>query len=356
MSEAYALVIDIPEATNNCFVAFPFKIKQASDHPITQIIDEAARRAKLAVPWIDWERPGVDILDTIHAGIKSCKLFVAVCGPVAGVEPNRNVLYELGYATALGKATLVMTTNASSLPFDIQGRKAFEYDDSELKGSRERESLMNRLGNGIHQILQCLAKEAPITLADLPGIYVVKGDKKFVLQPEFWIYARGAFQFARKIRDGADPLIRHWDYLAGVTQRMTRHGRDDRVDDFLRTWRIVEEMHRNLIARDMRESDFGNVNDKLASLRQRATGAEEFVKELGSRFEELHKKAKAYQDAVAKAQQSADQVRRTLRPPDSIYADFDPVVQVAALVKNSASDIIDHIEETVTELIHVLKC
>ncbi len=43
---------------------------------------------------------------------------------------NANVFYELGYAHALGKPTILLAQRDSKLPFDIQSFRVVFYNDS----------------------------------------------------------------------------------------------------------------------------------------------------------------------------------------------------------------------------------
>jgi hypothetical protein len=44
--------------------------------------------------------------------------------------PNQNVFYELGYAHALNKPTILMAQRGKELPFDIRSYRVIFYDDS----------------------------------------------------------------------------------------------------------------------------------------------------------------------------------------------------------------------------------
>lgn len=75
-------------------------------------------------------KPGV-ILDDIKEGIKDSEFLIAEVTPGSNVE---NVYYEVGYAHALGKQTILLAKKSSKLPFDIQGHRVIFYDDLEGDG------------------------------------------------------------------------------------------------------------------------------------------------------------------------------------------------------------------------------
>jgi nucleoside 2-deoxyribosyltransferase len=44
--------------------------------------------------------------------------------------PNQNVFYELGYAHALNKPTILLARRGRELPFDIRSYRVIFYDDT----------------------------------------------------------------------------------------------------------------------------------------------------------------------------------------------------------------------------------
>jgi hypothetical protein len=64
--------------------------------------------------------------------------------------PNPNVFYELGYAHALDKPTILLAERSSKLPFDVSGYRCIMYDNS-IKGKSGLETLLR---NHLLAILQ----------------------------------------------------------------------------------------------------------------------------------------------------------------------------------------------------------
>jgi nucleoside 2-deoxyribosyltransferase len=58
---------------------------------------------------------------------------------------NPNVFYELGYAHALGKPTILLAQRGVDLPFDIRSFRVVFYDDSIGGKSRVEEDLSKHL-------------------------------------------------------------------------------------------------------------------------------------------------------------------------------------------------------------------
>lgn len=83
-------------------------------------------------------RPGVILQDIIQS-IVSSDIVIAEITPV-----NANVFYELGYAHALNKPTILLANrNTEKLPFDISGYRVIFYDDS-IRGKRDIEETLRK--------------------------------------------------------------------------------------------------------------------------------------------------------------------------------------------------------------------
>jgi hypothetical protein len=68
--------------------------------------------------------PGA-ILEDIVGGIIEAKIIIAEITP-----PNQNVFYELGYAHALRKPTILLAERGKPLPFDVSGYRVLFYENS----------------------------------------------------------------------------------------------------------------------------------------------------------------------------------------------------------------------------------
>ena len=72
----------------------------------------------------DVYKPGI-ILQDIIRGILEAEVVIAEITPV-----NANVFYELGYAHALDKPTILLAEGRSELPFDIRSYRCIFYDNT----------------------------------------------------------------------------------------------------------------------------------------------------------------------------------------------------------------------------------
>jgi hypothetical protein len=68
--------------------------------------------------------PGSVIVD-IQQAIKTAQLVIAEITPL-----NANVFYEVGYAHALNKSTVLLADESTKLPFDLSGYRCIFYKNS----------------------------------------------------------------------------------------------------------------------------------------------------------------------------------------------------------------------------------
>jgi hypothetical protein len=110
--------------TRRCFVITPFSDTLA---PLHELVIASAVQVLGDTP-INLKYLGLhgDAVDHVRRGIKNCDYVIAVLE-----EPLLNVLYELGFAHALGKPTVLLKDRGRKLemlPFDISTQNRVEYD------------------------------------------------------------------------------------------------------------------------------------------------------------------------------------------------------------------------------------
>ena len=81
--------------------------------------------------------PGI-ILHDIAQGIIEAKIVIAEV-----TAPNQNVFYELGYAHALGKPTILLAERGKQLPFDIAGYRCLFYENT-IGGKKQVEDALRK--------------------------------------------------------------------------------------------------------------------------------------------------------------------------------------------------------------------
>lgn len=89
--------------------------------------------------------PGV-ILHDIAQGIVEAEVVIAEITPV-----NQNVFYELGYAHALNKPTILLAERGKQLPFDVSGYRVLFYDNT-IAGKKQIE-------DGLRKHLEAILRE-----------------------------------------------------------------------------------------------------------------------------------------------------------------------------------------------------
>ncbi|HVU32896.1 MAG TPA: hypothetical protein VHE61_05640 [Opitutaceae bacterium] len=221
----YVIAVDVADITDKCFVAFPFAVAKGADHPITDIVEKALVKARLGVFWINQETLARDIVATIRLSITQAPVLIAICTPGPDGKPNANVMYELGLADALGKPTLVMTTDPELLPVDVRNRGAFVYREQDLATEAGRKALINKLVIAL-QDLQARRAEAWAILDDIPGTHALKATDGIILEPPFWIYAKQALTYAIDVCnaiEGEMPTLNHLYADCGSYPSRTRN-------------------------------------------------------------------------------------------------------------------------------------
>ena len=83
--------------------------------------------------------PGI-ILRDIVKGIVESEVVIAEITPV-----NQNVFYELGYAHALDKPTILLAERDAPLPFDVSGYRVLKYDNTIAGKKQVEEGLRKHL-------------------------------------------------------------------------------------------------------------------------------------------------------------------------------------------------------------------
>ena len=115
--------LSVSSAKAQVFVAMQFG--QPYDTLYKEVIYPRASSLGLDVIRIDEVAgPGI-IFEDIKRQIAEAKIVIAEI-----TAPNQNVYYELGYAHALNKPTILLAQRGKELPFDIRSYRVIFYDDS----------------------------------------------------------------------------------------------------------------------------------------------------------------------------------------------------------------------------------
>jgi nucleoside 2-deoxyribosyltransferase len=114
-----------------CFVIMPFA-KEFIDvyATIKGHVESAVSSQKIKCQRLDDTKPAGRITDRLLSALRECSFCVA---DLSGCSPN--VMWETGYAMALGKPVIVVTQNLATLPFDVKDMQALGYDRNQLNWS-----------------------------------------------------------------------------------------------------------------------------------------------------------------------------------------------------------------------------
>jgi hypothetical protein len=114
---------EVKAARPRAFVAMQFS--EPFDTFYREVILPQAESAGFQVVRIDEkDGPGV-IFQDMQREIEQAGIVIAEISPA-----NTNVFYELGYAHALGKPTILLARRGSDLPFDIRSYRVVFYNDT----------------------------------------------------------------------------------------------------------------------------------------------------------------------------------------------------------------------------------
>ena len=108
----------------NALLIAPDASAQRLRDTVKRVLAEAGVNVKMPDSW-----EGEDAADAIIGAIPSVDLVIADVS-----QENPNVLYELGYAHALRKDTILLVSKNASprIPSDIVGSYIFSYDPEDL--------------------------------------------------------------------------------------------------------------------------------------------------------------------------------------------------------------------------------
>lgn len=136
---------EVQRKAPTAFVAMQFG--EPYDTIYRTVVRPEAKKLGINVVRIDEvNRPGI-IFQDIQRKIEDAKVVIAEI-----TAPNQNVYYEVGYAHALSKPTILLAQRGKELPFDIRSYRVIFYDDS-IGGK----PLVERTLRGhLHSILQDL--------------------------------------------------------------------------------------------------------------------------------------------------------------------------------------------------------
>jgi hypothetical protein len=144
----------------NCFVIMPFAPEFDDVYATIKASVEAACDSNpLRCFRLDESRPAGRITDRLLKELHSASICIA---DLTGESPN--VMWEVGYAMALEKPTIIITQEKGELPFDIKGMETIRYERNHLS-----ETLGRPLKNStIDTLSLCLSASAMASTADPP--------------------------------------------------------------------------------------------------------------------------------------------------------------------------------------------
>lgn len=112
----------------NCFVIMPFSSEFDDVYATIKSTVEATAPIEGGRCFrLDESRPAGRITDRLLAELRAATICIA---DITNQKPN--VMWEIGFAMALSKPTLIITQDLDHLPFDIKDMQSLQYDRSRL--------------------------------------------------------------------------------------------------------------------------------------------------------------------------------------------------------------------------------
>jgi hypothetical protein len=212
-----AIVVAVPPPPKEtCFLAIPFS-KELD--PLSDLIMKAANKNGLLTIRTDQIQNDLTFTSDLMHQIRSAKVVVAVLSPEPGTsKANANVLYEVGCAHALGKPTVLLTSDPCSIPSDIEHfyRKQLptEIDMNEnlLSGNITFDTIS-------YAIDQCIGRMKNPYIDPWWKDDIRFADHKVVrlLEPEFWVNFGKILSFSKLIQANMALVEAHLDSLWRAT-------------------------------------------------------------------------------------------------------------------------------------------
>lgn len=113
-------ILDFAADRQTCFVVMPFAKK------FDAVYERCLAPTLAELGWVcgraDRKSDPGEIMELVWEEIQRSKLIIADL-----TSNNANVFYELGYAHALGKYTLLITQSTKEVPFDLRQQRIVEY-------------------------------------------------------------------------------------------------------------------------------------------------------------------------------------------------------------------------------------
>jgi len=115
------VIIELGQLTNSCFAIMPFAPSYQTLYE--RVIRVAVEEAGIKCIRADEIFSKAQVTQDIWNQIRKSRFVIA---ELTGKNPN--VLYELGLCHALGKSTIIITSNEDDVPFDLKALRYLYYD------------------------------------------------------------------------------------------------------------------------------------------------------------------------------------------------------------------------------------
>jgi flagellar biosynthesis chaperone FliJ len=287
-------------------------------------------------------------------------MVIAVCTPEElNGKANPNVMYELGIADALGKPTLMVTTDLESLPFDVRFKHAFHYRDGELRTAGTRASLLHRLTGYINELKKQTSQDHGLVLQNLSDVWVLQADHRIVLTESFWAYARNVFKFAEILRAEGHHLALRMQKLQlffNTAQRL-KPAKLFAWRDFLPEWQLYKDGHTNRLEPylDSAAREREEAQRSLTKLRAEHSAPAALISRLAGDYEHLKKNIDLYVTAFSQANLTIESLQNTTARGDALFPRIDQLKQKLDSFNSSVNTLIRNLSLEINDRFYTRK-
>lgn len=207
-----------------CFVLMPFS--EEFDDVYRIGIKEACDKAGAYCERVDEQIYSERILDRVYNQIAKADIVVA---DMTGRNPN--VFYEIGYAHALGKLTILLTQNADDIPFDL---KHFPHIVYGTKISSLRDNLEKRV--------KYFIENPPTKSSDIKvGLEFFIEDKNLASGKTIYKYSYGGFPEPEiTIFNASGNTYKSEDFKIGIITTRFDDCRDANEQYYIKTTKLPD--------------------------------------------------------------------------------------------------------------------
>lgn len=191
-NDYHAIVVQVPRPEDAVFLALPFSNEFDA---VAMAMERAAARCRLLPRRTNLNQASSNFMREIVAMTRSAKIIAAVCSPESGTgRANPNVMYEVGLAHAIGKFTVLLTSDLKTLPANLHSDNVVVYS----AGDETHEDFVKELAVRMMLGIRALDDHGLID-ASHQDISSARARHRLVLNPRSWDPLMKILSFSKEV-------------------------------------------------------------------------------------------------------------------------------------------------------------